>query len=104
MTFRRQFELMNNGIGNFQTAEYFPEFKTPEGDVQKDRFVEWKEKWNEFKFLAVDFANQVHAKIKTYPPTYVLIGLVVTIIIFAEIITACFKVCFRRRQPKVHEQ
>jgi hypothetical protein len=103
MDFRKNFELMNNGITKFKKTDYFPEFATPEDQkAEKPAAAKWKEQWGEMRFVATDWANQAYGKLKTYPPPLVLIGFAVAIIVLAEVLSACFGLCCCRGE-KVHE-
>jgi hypothetical protein len=98
MTFRRKFELMNNGIGGFRRDPSIPEFTSPIGEVTNIKKIEWEV----IRFRINDVMNVIYGKVKTWPPTAIVIGLILVLIAIGESISFCLGACWRCVRPKVH--
>jgi hypothetical protein len=106
MTFRRKFELMNNGIGGFKHAQRIPEFVGVSVDSHDVAKSHKSKKWEALRSRLIDTCNQLYAKLMTLPVPAVVIGLILVLIGIGELLVCCFGACWRciRPKAKVHDQ
>lgn len=89
VTFRRKFELMNNGIGRFQKVDFIPEFTKPSEETAQSRNL-WKEQITALFVTVADKADQLYQSFMALPATLVLVILALLLIVVGELISCAF--------------
>lgn len=101
MTFRRKFELMNNGIGKFSKVELIPKFKNVANAVAA--VSQWKVSLDNALFLGGEVWNQAFNWFRKLPVIVVLLVFGMSLVCIGEIMMCLVRVCCVAN-VKVHQQ